>query len=283
MQNYILQNNKIIVKNLSEFNITHILECGQVFRYTKLNNNPDYQVFSLNKSAIIKTFYNRAEIITDDVKYFVNYFDLNTNYTQIKQNLINDNQFLAPIINSAYGIRILRQNAFEMIISFIISANNNIKRIQKIIENICVKFGSNLNSFYAFPTREQLLKASVDDFKSCGAGYRAQYLYNVVRQLENFDYSYIQNNPSEKCLPKILSLQGVGPKVADCILLFGFNKSDVFPVDTWIKKVYNNYFATEKSENVHEIRKNLVNIFKDLSGFSQQYLFYYKRSLENST
>ena len=208
-------------------------------------------------------------------------------------------EVLKPMLKFAYGIRILKQNEFEMMISFVISANNNIKRIQSIIEKMCEKFGTfdEKQNFYAFPTREQLLNATVDDFKLFGAGYRAEYLFNIIRQLENFDYDFVKNNQS--------------PKVADCILLFGFNKPDVFPVDTWIIKFYNQYFAKDfkklesvknidnsKNKNnlyinnanlkqnqkikskfdVKQIRKNLVSIFGNLSGYAQQYLFYYKRS-----
>ena len=167
-----------------------------------------------------------------------------------------------------------------MIISFIISANNNIKRIQLIIENICKRFGNRINDYYAFPTLKELEKASEEDFKGCGAGYRAKYLYKVVRELQNFNINEIYRLESENAIEKLLTLSGVGPKVADCILLFGFNKQDCFPVDTWIKKVYNEYFAKEKTENVKQIRKKLVSIFGNLSGYAQQYLFYYKRSLD---
>ena len=299
MKNYYTEENKIVVTNLSEFNITHILECGQIFRYKNLGDH--YDVFSLNKKASIYTFNDKAIILTKDVNYFVNFFDLNTSYADVKAKL-GQFKVLSESLRFAYGIRILNQNPFEMMISFILSANNNIKRIQNIIEKICEKFGSKDcdENFYAFPTREELLKATKEDFKQLGAGYRADYLYNIVRQLENFDYDFIKNNPSEKCLPVLLNLSGVGPKVADCILLFGFHKGDVFPVDTWVIKIYNEYFneyfneenmiknikqsdvknQQYKKENVKQIRKNLVGLFKDLSGYAQQYLFYYKRSIK---
>ena len=310
MQNYYLESGKIVVTNLNEFNTKHILECGQVFRYKKFDDH--YEVYSQNKKAKIYSYPGKVEILTSSPEYFVNYFDLNTNYTDIKQKLAQF-EVLKPMLKFAYGIRILKQNEFEMMISFVISANNNIKRIQSIIEKMCEKFGTfdEKQNFYAFPTREQLLNATVDDFKLFGAGYRAEYLFNIIRQLENFDYDFVKNNQSEKVLPVLLNLSGVGPKVADCILLFGFNKPDVFPVDTWIIKVYNQYFAKDfkklesiknidksKNENnlvinnanlkqnqkikskfdVKQIRKNLVSIFGNLSGYAQQYLFYYKRS-----
>lgn len=278
MKNYYVEDNKIIVTNLSEFNIVHILECGQIFRFKKFND--DYIVYSKNEKAIIKTHEDKVEIICTNVDYFINFFDLETNYTEIKENL-SKFEVLKPMLKSCYGIRILNQWDYEMIISFIISANNNIKRIQLIIDKICNRFGKNMGDYYAFPSLNDLENASVEDFKECGAGYRAKYLVNVIKQLKDFDYSKIYKISSEKAIEKILKLSGVGPKVADCILLFGFHKADVFPVDTWIKKVYNSYFSNENCENVKQIRKDLVNIFGDLSGYAQQYLFYYKRSLEN--
>lgn len=277
MKNYYVEDKKIIVTNLSEFNATHILECGQIFRYEKINN--DYIVYSKNERAIIKTKEDKVEIICTNVNYFIKFFDLDTNYTEIKQKL-SQFKVLKPMIDSCYGIRILNQWDYEMIISFIISANNNIKRIQLIIDRICKKFGKNMGDFFAFPTLKELENANEQDFKESGTGYRAKYLVNVVKQLKNFDYNEIYQLSSEQAIEKILKLSGVGPKVADCILLFGFHKSDVFPVDTWIKKVYNSYFSTEICENVKLIRKNLVNIFGSLSGYAQQYLFYYKRSIE---
>ncbi|MBE5746230.1 MAG: DNA-3-methyladenine glycosylase 2 [Clostridiales bacterium] len=274
---YRVENNKIIIEKLNNFNIVHILECGQIFRYKKVEN--DYIVFSKSEKAIVKTYRDKVEITCTNVDYFIKFFDLETNYTNIKQKLGQFDE-LKPILDICYGVRILKQWDYEMIISFIISSNNNIKRIQMIIENICKKFGKNMGEYFAFPTLKELENASIEDFKLCGAGYRAKYLVNVIKQLKDFNYNEIYSLSSEKAIDKILSLSGVGPKVADCILLFGFNKNDVFPVDTWIKKVYNSYFTKEKTDNVKEIRKNLVKMFGDLSGYAQQYLFYYKRSFE---
>ena len=180
MKNYYIEKNKIVVTNLNEFNITHILECGQVFRFIKTKDG--YIVFSGAKKAEIKTFGDKVEICTKNVEYFVNYFDLETNYTEIKNKLAKF-KVLKPMLKTAYGIKILKQNPVKMIISFIISANNNIKRIQLIIENICKRFGNKINDYYAFPTLKELEKANIEDFKGCGAGYRAKYLYKVVLYL----------------------------------------------------------------------------------------------------
>lgn len=287
MKQYITEDNKIIINSLNDFNIEHILECGQVFRYEKINDN--YVVYSKNERAEIKNFKDKVIIECTNVEYFINYFDLETDYSIIKSNLIRNSFFqnnkkinITDVLNKIYGMRILKQDSFEAIISFIISANNNIKRIQLIINRICQKFGkyNAKYNYYEFPTIEELEMATVDDFRLLGAGYRAEYLYKVIRQLKNFDYDFIKNSKTEESVKKLLNLSGVGPKVADCILLYGFYKLDVFPVDTWIKKVYNSYFTDKTSENVVEIRKKLVDNFKELSGYAQQYLFYYKRNFD---
>ena len=173
------------------------------------------------------------------------------------------------------GIRILKQDHFETIISFIVSANNNIKRIKKILFAIREKFGTKKEDYYAFPTLSQLKTATVEDFKNLGAGYRAKYLYEVCRQLENEDLNEWLKFSTEELNKKLLSLMGVGQKVADCIMLFGFSKQDVFPVDTWIEKVYCTYFNEEHDRK--KIRQNLLETFGEKSGYAQQYLFYSMR------
>lgn len=281
---YKIEDNKIIIENLEEFNITHILECGQVFRYKKIDDG--YFVISGSNCAKIIQKTNSCEIICSDVDYFVNYFDLDTNYTEIKQKLSSFPE-LKPMLEYGYGLRILKQNPTEMIISFIISANNNIKRIQKAVNEISENFGKLCEfdgiKYYSFPTLNQLKIATEEDFNNFGTGYRAKYLVSAVKELENLDYNKINEMPSEEASKILLNIKGVGQKVCDCILLFGFNKQDCFPVDTWIRKVYFNYFnkiEKEQQEKCSEkqIRKDLVNIFKNLSGYAQQYLFYYERT-----
>ncbi len=277
---YTKDKNLIKVYDKTQFNIKHILECGQVFRYNC--NNGIYCVYSLDKKAVIKEYDEYYEILTDEnyVDYFINYFDLNNDYNLIKKELLKlafDNDILKQAINYGYGIRILKQNLFETIISFIISANNNIKRIQGIIERLCSKLGEKKKDYFAFPTCEALASQNEEFYKTCGAGYRAAYLVETSNFLnKSFDYDNYFNLPTDIARKKLLSLKGVGGKVADCILLFGINDFNVFPVDTWIEKVYYDIFPKEKI-NREKIRKNLTDYFGNLSGYAQQYLFYYKR------
>lgn len=272
--NYIKQNNKLIIYSKEEFNLTHILECGQVFSYKK--NDSSYEVYSKDKRAIANENDKYIEIISNDIEYFENYFDLNTNYSVIKKQLIKSHNYLKEAIIFGSGIRILKQDPFETIISFIISANNNIKRIQKILFAIRERFGKNKGDYFAFPTIKQLQKASEQDFKNLGAGYRAKYLVNACKYLSESLINKMKLLNTHDLNIELLKIMGVGQKVADCIMLFAFGKQDVFPVDTWIEKVYNTYY--EEEHNRKNIRLSLLQKFGNYSGYAQQYFFYSQRS-----
>lgn len=275
--NYTFQKDKIIIKSIEEFKPKHIIECGQIFCYKK-EDDITYIVYSADKMAKVKEYETYVEIETDNPDYFVNYFDLNTNYTDLKNKFIKDYPYLTKAINYGTGIRILKQDPFETIIGFIISANNNIKRIQKIMFAIRQNFGKNMGEYYTFPTAQELSKATEQDFKNMGAGYRAKYLVEATKQLANADYESLRKMPTDELNKYLLTIMGVGQKVADCIMLFAFSKGNVFPVDTWIEKVYCSYFKEEHNRVI--IRKNLLNTFGENSGYIQQYLFYSQR--ENS-
>ena len=268
--------NKIIINNTKDFCPTHIFECGQFFRYKKSKNV--FEILSKNYQAKIIEQNDSIEIKSDNVDYFEEFFDLNTNYQLIKKSL-NKDAILKPAIEFGYGIRILKQDLFEMIISFIISANNNIKRIQNSIEYICKTYGTKCNEFYAFPTSSQLVKADETSFKLAGTGYRARYLVDTISKINSneFDLQYLNTLPTNEARKYLITLSGVGPKVADCILLFGMHRLDVFPVDTWIEQSYKSYFSSD-SISRNNISKLLCEKYKELSGYAQQYLFYYQRS-----
>ena len=163
-----------------------------------------------------------------------------------------------------------------MIISFIISANNNIKRIQKSIECLCLRFGKNMGMYYAFPTLKELKTATIEDFISAGLGYRAAQMYATVQSLTEEKLNNLKNLSRDEQFNFLTSLKGVGEKVANCILLFGLGVKDVFPVDTWINKVYNNLTSAIETDR-KKITKELTAKYGELSGYAQQYFFYYYR------
>ena len=270
-----LDKNSIIIKDLSCFDIRHILQCGQIFRF---HENPDgsYTVYSTDKRAIVKQDENQAVITTDDPDYFTKFFDLDRDYAKIKENL-RDKPFIREAIEYGSGIRILNQDKWEMLISFIISANNHIPRIKGIINRLCERLGKDMGDYYAFPSPEKMAQMDAEFYAGIGAGYRAPYLASTARAVvDGFDLQAIESMDGLEGNKRLCKLLGVGPKVADCILLFAYHKQDVFPVDTWIKKVYKDVMGDDGANNV-AMRKKLIDTYGEYSGYAQQYLFFNKR------
>lgn len=265
----------IEISGKDDFNPQHILECGQIFSFKK--NGENYQVLSADKKAEIFETENGYIIKTKNPDYFEKFFDLKTDYGEIKKKL-KEYDILTKPIEYGYGIRIVKQDLFETVISFIVSANNNIKRIQMILDRLRQKLGQNMGDYYAFPTREALLSVNEEFFTNIGAGYRAKYLYETVRQIDEKTLKEWDLLSTPDLRKKLIGLSGVGPKVADCILLFGYGRGDVFPVDTWMAQMYNKFY--EHQDNREIIRYNLTKQFGQLSGYAQQYLFFFMRTLQ---
>lgn len=289
---------EIVITDTKDFSIKQILDCGQVFRYYLFDDN-NAVVISNDKIAWIKQSENIAEIFTKDIEYFEKYFDLTTNYGKIKRELEKD-EFLKPCCKNCYGVRILKQNFFETLVSFMISANNNISRIKKSVNILARKFGKKCEVFfenfpdmntdlfeskggtiyyYAFPDLLQLKNATVLDFQNAGLGYRATQMYETIQNLTNSDIQNFELKTREDKYKWLLNLKGVGEKVANCIMLFSQSDMSSFPVDTWINKVYNDITKTQ-SKNRKEIEAELKSRYKNLSGYAQQYFFYYYRNFK---
>ena len=257
------------------FNIKDTLECGQIFRYKALDDGR-YAVHSQDKYAELGVNeQGLVEVRTADRDYFWNFFDLDADYGAKVERISALSPLMKQAASYGKGIRILNQDLTEMIFSFIISANNNIKRIQLIIERLCDKLGYDTDYGKAFPAVQAMAEAPVELYTAIGAGYRDRYLKETACDLLNFDLSVFDGMDSETARKQLLSFKGVGPKVADCIMLFGLQRSDVCPVDTWIKKVYHEYF--EHGHKDSEISKYFCELFGADVGLCQQYLFYYQR------
>lgn len=282
---------KYILEKQESFNLKHIFECGQCFRWNKLEDNSYIGVI---KDAVINVkeengkFIFTGSTINGNLKEIIRYyFDLDTNYTEYKKILSNIDNYLKESIKFGSGIRILRQDLWECIISFIISANNNIPRIKKIIEKLSKEYGKKIefngNTYYFFPTPEELSKASVEDLRNLGLGFRDKRIYNTTKMIiENeVNLNSIKSmDDTEKMRNELLKLDGVGPKVADCILLFALKRIDVFPIDVWVRRVMNDLYIhniNEEKVNKNELQKLAEDKFGNLQGIAQQYLFYWKR------
>lgn len=228
-------------------------------------------------------------ICQGDIKEIVeDYFDLNRNYEEIKERLSNIDKHMKTSIQYGRGIRILNQDLWEMVISYIISANNNIPRIKGIIDRISKNYGKEIKwngeKYYTFPTPEELKDVSVDDYRKLGAGFRDIRLYETVHMVldKKVDFVQMQNNSNTlEVREQLLTLSGVGPKVADCILLFStLKRFEVFPIDVWVRRVMNDLYIKNEDEtkvNKKELEKLAQEKFGNLAGIAQQYLFYWKR------
>ncbi len=262
---------------------TATLDCGQVFRYKSFKDG--YLVISQNKICYLYSDNEYTYIETSDTEYFKKYFDLDTDYNAIQTKIKDfNNEFINTSLGFGKGIRILKQDVVETAFSFIISQNNNIKRIKNSIENLCKNYGEKLcfmgEEYYSFPTFKRLSTVSEEDYKKLGLGYRSSYILNFAKALTNgFDLYSLNSLTTSELIKELTKIYGIGKKVANCITLFGYSRTDSFPVDTWIAKVYKqNLFGKESNED--KISLELVNTYKDLSGYVQQYLFYYKRETE---
>ena len=271
-----------VVKQYSSeyFDAKSTLECGQVFRFSPYKKG--YLVISQNKACYLYT-ENETTILECDVldlEYFEKYFDISTDYSLIVKSLLQKEVgILTESVNEGKGIRILKQNLQEVIISFIISQNNNITKIKNSIEYVSKKLGEVIETPFgkinAFPTAESIIKGGVELLKEAKLGYRAEYVYGVAQQIENGLIESLINSKTQK--EALLNIKGVGEKVANCILLFGLQNFNSFPVDTWLIKVCKEDFKKDY-KSAKSITKYFEAEFKGLSGYAQQYLFYNKRS-----
>lgn len=281
---------KYIIKNQESFKMEDIFECGQCFRW---NKQEDGSYIGVIKNAVVKVEQKDNNIIFTgesdrNFKETINYyFDLDTNYSEYKNKLSKIDKYLFESIEFGNGIRILKQDLWECIISFIISANNNIPRIKKIIERLSVAYGEKIcfngKEYYKFPTPEALSKASVEDLRTHGLGFRDKRIYNTTKMIleKQVDLEKIEKLQDTNLMrDELLKLDGVGPKVADCILLFALKRLDVFPIDVWVRRVMNDLYIHKEDEekvNKKELQKLAEEKFGNLSGLAQQYLFYWRR------
>ena len=223
-------------------------------------------------------------------KLAIEYFDLKRDYKEIQNTLSKIDENMEKSIKYGQGIRILNQNLWETIISFIISANNNIPRIQKIIQRLSENFGKEIifenEKYYTFPTPEELKDVSVEEYRELGLGFRDIRLYETTHAILDgkIDLKKLEQNPNtQEVREELLSLSGVGPKVADCILLFStLKRFEVFPIDVWVNRVMNELYihGDENKVNKKQIEKVAHEKFGDLAGLAQQYLFYWRRELQ---
>ncbi|MDF2672581.1 MAG: 8-oxoguanine glycosylase [Clostridiales bacterium] len=276
----------IVIKNVKDFELKHIFDCGQCFRW---NEDEDGSFLGIAQERAVRFIKKDNDIYIKggnigDKDLWTEYLDLKRDYGEIKNELSQDG-ILKEAIKHGEGIRILNQEPFEIIISFIISANNRIPMIKRAVQNISREFGKRIEfdkgEYYTFPNPFELSKASALDLQRCGCGFRAPYIVETTREIAEgrININEIKNMETDRAHNELVKLKGIGPKVADCILLFSMGKPDAFPVDVWVKRVMQ-YFYLAPDVSLKKIRDYGRNKFGSLAGFAQQYLFYYARDLK---
>ena len=287
-----MKEQKYILENTKSFNLKDIFECGQCFRW---NKQEDGSYTGIWKENVLNISQEGNKIIFKGIcesgdieKEIKEYFDLDRDYEEIKEKLAKIDENMKLSINYGKGIRILNQDLWETIISFIISANNNIPRIKGIIERLSKKYGKeikwNNESYYTFPTPQELKNVTVEEYRNIGLGFRDIRLYETTKMINEkaIDLEELKQNPNtQEVREKLLALSGVGPKVADCILLFStLKRFEVFPIDVWVRRVMNELYIKKEDEtkvSKKEIEKLAYEKFGNLAGMAQQYLFYWRR------
>lgn len=280
------KDNSLILEEIENFDAKAIFTCGQAFRWYE---ESDGSFTTVHLGRVLNVLNEKDRVIFKGTnleefnEIWMDYFDLNTDYKEIRK-VLSNNEILPKAMEYGEGIRILNQNHFEMLISFIISANNMIPRIKKSIEVISMRYGKFIcedenRKYYSFPTVEELSKATVEDLREFAkVGFRDKRIFDTVNMIlnEKIDLDSFENLETDTLREELLKFSGVGNKVADCIMLFSYKRGEVFPVDVWIKRVMEELFI-KKETPVKKISKEADRIFGKYAGYAQQYLFYYGR------
>lgn len=274
----------VVLEGVRDFDLTHTFTCGQCFRWNQ-NEDGSFTGVAHGKRLTISFQHNKFTLSPANLQEFheiwEKYFDLPRDYGQLKGSLSRDH-IMRQAAGYGWGIRILRQDLWETLLSFILSANNNVPRIKQIIERLCTLYGTRLpaeaGDAYAFPTPEQLRGADVCDLAPLRAGYRAGYLVDAVEKVcsKTVDLSAVQTAPLPEARRMLLQIKGIGPKVADCILLFGTGRLGVFPVDTWVRQAMRALYP-DVCQAAGSERAAGEALFGQSCGLAQQYLFYFAR------
>lgn len=278
-----IKDNTIQISGLTNFHPQHIFECGQAFRW----NWDGEGYIGVVADKVVCTVWNGSILTIENATLddfntlWLDYFDLKTDYGDIIRILSKD-PVMQEAVKHGWGIRILNQDPWETLISFIISANNGISRIKAIIERLSQKFGNRVlwqdREYYTFPDIDALAQAHESELRECGCGYRGPYIKGTARMIWDgqIQLDALKTMEYIEAKEQLLKCPGIGPKVADCILLFSLGKRQAFPVDVWIKRIMETLYCNDL-KGFKDIRQFAESKFGSLAGYAQQYLFYYAR------
>ena len=286
-------------RSTTPFDLEHTLSCGQVFRWEKRGycwygvvDEKAVKISQGDDKLVFKTFPGKV-----DNRFFEDYFRLDDNLPHILSQISKD-KYVERAIRASYGLRIIRQNPWECLISYMCATNKNIPAIKSMIFNLCKGLGEKItvedHDFYAFPEPSALAEADLGKIKGCKLGFRTERVLQVSRTIAGggFDLEALRKMDYEKAKLELLSLSGVGQKVADCVLLFSFDNLEAFPVDIWMRRiileVYPNHFERSFIKKIlgkrsitrgeyEKISSFGRGYFGEYAGYAQEYLFHYRR------
>lgn len=272
-----------MIKIKNDFNLKSTITCGQIFRYIE----EDDKFIIIIKDRVISLKEEGEYIIIESNNYddlenvIYDYFDLKRNYTEIENNIIKKDKKISDAIIFSKGLRMIHQDPFETLIAYIISQNNRVPSIANSLNLLSINYGEkvvfNDKEYYLFPSLEKLSSLSISDFRNCKVGFRDKYLYEIVNSINNseLDLEKIYDMTGDEALNYLIGFKGIGMKVASCILLFAYQKFDVYPIDTWVKKFMKEDYNIEGEKNIREFT---LKTYKEYSGLAIQYMFNYKRN-----
>ena len=249
------------------FDLKNTFECGQCFRW---NENADGSFSGIVGREYARIYRENDTVIIENTNesLWKDYFDLGTDYDEIRREIVRQDSRLQCAFESIDGIRILRQDAWAALCSFIISQNNNIPRIKGIVERLCENFGDRIDDGYTFPSAERISRLTVEELAPLRSGFRAKYILDAARKVASgeVDLEKMQTAPIEDCRKELMTITGVGAKVAECTLLYGLHRQEAFPIDVWMKKALSTVFSGVSPETLGRY-----------AGIAQQYIFHYIR------
>ena len=274
----------IKIKLNNSFDLDNTVTCGQIFRFYKQEDNSYDVILSDRVINVYKKedyLYVSSNNETDLENVIIKYFDLDNDYEEIDNYLIKNDSKLTDAVNFSKGLKMIKQEPFETVMEYIISANNGVNQIATAINNISIKYGEkvlfNNKEYYLFPKYNKLKDVTIKELRDCKVGFRDKYLKAMIEKVNNneIDLVSLYDMDTNSAMDILMDNIGIGPKVASCILLFAYQKYDVFPVDTWVKKVMKNDYNIEGVNNINSFAKNTYGKY---SGIAIQYMFNYGRN-----
>ncbi len=267
--------------NKGDIKLYDTITCGQIFRYSILDNK-----YTIILSDRVVTLYEDDKYIyidasnEDDIENIIkDYLDLNRDYNEICNKLVKNDKLIEGIVNECAGFKIIHSYPFETIISYMISANNNVKNIQKSVNLLSEKYGKKVHfndcDYYLFPNLNDIKNLSIDDLNELKLGFRSTYIHDFLNKITIEDINNISNMKTDDALNYLMSFKGIGIKIASCILLFGYSRFDVYPIDTWVKKYMSDTYNISDTKKIEEFAKEKYN---EYSGLVIQYMFHSKRN-----